>query len=130
MLSERLYGGIRKKSIEYFQKVYRFSLTAPYKRSVPSHSPLRFLRTNDPYSTISCPNISHSQLRYLRTSAPIPSTPCPIITHLPLRYFRINDPIPPIFRCNTTRPPLPHLPICPHHHPSPTQISSYNRPNP
>ena len=67
MLSERLYGGIREKSIEFFRKVYRvspkslesifrksidFSPTLPYKRSVISHPPFRCYGTTDPHPPI------------------------------------------------------------------------------
>ena len=77
MLSEGMYGGIRKKSIEYPWKVYRvfpkslesifrksidFSPTLPYKRSVISHPPFRCYGTTDPHPPI---------LRYIAMGQPI-----------------------------------------------------------
>ena len=128
MLFERLYGGIGKKSIGYFQKVLDFSQTAPYKRSVSSHPPLRYLRTSAPFPPIfrfvsfvqphrhflsSVPSpcnkrsvTSHPSPHFLRTNDSYSTISYPSISHSQLRYLRTSTPIPPI-PC----PIITHLPL-------------------
>ena len=69
MLSERFYGGMREKSIEFFKKVY----------------------------SLFSDRIGQT-LRYLPSSAPIPSYKRTVTSHPPLRFLRTNDQKPPIFR--------------------------------
>ena len=71
MPSERLYGGIGEKSIEYFQKVYRlFS-----DRTIQT---LRFLRTKALTSLILRHDITHPWPHYPRTNARLPAIPCSV----------------------------------------------------
>ena len=90
ILSERFYGGIREKSIEYFPKVYRvFSdRIGATLRYLPSS--LRYLRTNAP-----SPPIPHS-VSFVQTIRNLPSSvlsPCNtrfVTTHSLLQLLRTS----------------------------------------
>ena len=111
--ADRLYGVVREKSIGYPRKVYRhFSdrtvqtiryltpnvLFPSYKRSVTSHSPLCYLRTNDPIPPILCSASFVHMIRYLL----FPALTAPILRlssrHPRFHLLRTNDPTPSILR--------------------------------
>ena len=98
MLSERLYGGIGEKSIGYPRKVYRvFSdRTIHPLRSLPS--PLRYLRTNDPFPPIPRFVSFVQTIRYLPYFASFPSCKRSGTTHLPFGRHVTYDSFPPILR--------------------------------